>query len=73
MFANRANPDQAAPDHDLHCLWNMIIYDPTLVYLKSNFFVQCKNVKVYLYKYSQWVELTMDIHEGKGQIGKHTR
>ena len=37
----------------------MIRYDPTLVDLISNFFVLFTNVKVYLYNYSQWVELSM--------------
>ena len=45
---------------------NMIRYDPTLVQLTSNFFVLCTNVKVYLFNYSKWVELNMNIHEGKG-------
>ena len=44
----------------------MIRYDPTLVDLTSNFFVLCTNVKVYLYSYSYWVELSMNIHERKG-------
>ena len=37
----------------------MIRYDPTLVDLTNNFFVLCTNVKVYLYNYSSWVELSM--------------
>ena len=45
----------------------MIIYDPTLVDVTSNFFVLCTNVKVYLKNYSQWVKPGMNIHEGKGQ------
>ena len=44
----------------------MIRYVPTLVDLTSNFFVLCKNVKDYLYNYSLWPELSMNIHEGKG-------
>ena len=46
----------------------MIRYDPTLVDLTSNFFVQCTNVKVYAI--IQWVELSMNIHEGKGQLSR---
>ena len=41
----------------------MVGYDPTLVDLTSYFFVLCTNVKVYLYNYSYWVELSMNIHE----------
>ena len=54
-FANRADPDQAAlvraalSGSTLFAYGNMINYDPTLVDLTSNFFVQCTNVKVYLY------------------------
>ena len=47
----------------------MINYDPTLVALTTNFFDICTNVKDYLYydNYSLWVvELSMNIHEGKG-------
>ena len=44
---------------------NMIRYDPTLVDLTNNFFVLCTKVKVYLYDYSLWVELSMNSHEGK--------
>ena len=33
---------------------------------KINFFVLCTNLKVYLNNYSLWVELNMNIHEGKG-------
>ena len=43
----------------------MIRYDPTLVGLTSNFFVLCKNVKVYYYNYSRWVELRMNFCDGK--------
>ena len=39
---------------------------PTLVDLTSNFSVLCTYVKVYLYNYSLWMELNMNIHEGKG-------
>ena len=42
----------------------MIRYDPTQVDLTSNFFVLCTNGKVYLYNYSSWVELSMNIHKG---------
>ena len=46
----------------------MIRYDPTLVSeLTSNCFALCTNVKVYLYNYSYWVELSMNIHGGKGK------
>ena len=45
---------------------NLIKYDHTLVNLTSNFFVLCANVKVNLYDYSWWAELSMNIHEGKG-------
>ena len=45
---------------------NMIRYDPTLVDLTSNFLILFSNVKVCLYNYSWWVELGMNIHEGKG-------
>ena len=34
--------------------------------LRSNFFVICSSVKVYLYKYSCWDELSMNINEGNG-------
>ena len=40
----------------------------TLVDLTINFFVLCTNVKVYSYIYSLWVELSMNINEGKSQI-----
>ena len=43
----------------------MIRFDPTLVDLTNNFFVPCANMKVYLYNYSKWVELSINIHEGK--------
>ena len=41
--------------------------DPTLhiVDLTSNFFVLCTNMKVYLYNYSEWVEPSVNIHEGR--------
>ena len=48
------------------CLLKYDISDPTLVDLASNFFVLFTKVKVYLYKYSKWVEPSMNIHEGKG-------
>ena len=44
----------------------MIRHDPTLLELTSYFVVICTDVKVYLYNYSQWVELSMNIHEGNG-------
>ena len=56
-FANRADPDQAAlvraawSGSTLFAYGNML-YDPTLVDLASNFFVQSTNVKVFLYNYS---------------------
>ena len=34
--------------------------------LAGNFFVVCTDMKVYLYNYSFWVELGMNIHKGKG-------
>ena len=37
-----------------------------LVDMTSNFLILCTKVKVYLYNYSYWVELSMDIHEGNG-------
>ena len=59
-FANRADPDQAALIRAAcsgstlfaYINGNMIISDPTLVDLTSNFFVLCTNVEVYLYNYS---------------------
>ena len=52
-FANRADPDQAAlTGSTLFAYVNMIRYDPTLLDLTNNFFVQSTNVKVYLYNYS---------------------
>ena len=42
------------------------IYDPTLVDLTNNVFVLCTKVQAYLYNYSLGVELSMNIHEGKG-------
>ena len=51
-------PDQAALIRDtysgstLFAYGNMIRCDSTLVDLTSNFFVQCTNMKVYLYNYS---------------------
>ena len=58
LFVYRADPDQAAlvraacSVSTLLAYGNMIRYDPILVYLISNFFVLCTNVKVYLYNYS---------------------
>ena len=43
----------------------MIRYDPTLVNLTSNFLVLCTNMKYYSYNYAEWVDLSMNIHEGK--------
>ena len=59
---------QELPDQDLLCLLMgmRFKYDPTLVDLTSNFFVLSTNMKVYFYNYSWWVELEMNIHEGKG-------
>ena len=57
-FANRADPDHAAlvraarSESTLFAYENMIRYAPTLVDLTSDFFVLCKNLKVYLYNYS---------------------
>ena len=57
-FANRADPDQVALVKAARsrctqfAYGNMIRFDPTLVGLKSNFFVLLTNVKVYLYNYS---------------------
>ena len=56
-FTNRKDPDQAAlvraalSGSALFSYGNIIRYDPTLllVDLTSTFFVQCTNVKVYLY------------------------
>ena len=46
----------------------MIRYGPTLVDLTSKIIVLCTIVKVYLYmyNYSSWMELSMNIHEGNG-------
>ena len=71
-LTNRLDPDQAdhqsLPDQGLLC-FNMevqiIIYDSTLLNLTSKYFVPCTHVKVYLHNYSEWVELSMNIHEGK--------
>ena len=41
-------------------------YDCILVKLTRNFFVLCTNVNVNLYNFSLWLELNMNIHEGKG-------
>ena len=43
---------------------NMIGYDPTLVGMRINFLVLCTNVNVYLHNFSEWVEPSMNIHEG---------
>ena len=43
----------------------MIRYDPTLVDLTSNFFFFMYK-RESLYNYLKWVELSMNIHEGKG-------
>ena len=51
---------------EIHVRYNKIRYDLTLVDLTSNFFVLSTNVKVYLYTYPQLVELSINIHEGKG-------
>ena len=44
----------------------MIRSDPTLVDLTSKFFVLCTIMKVYFYNYSKGMELSINIHEGKG-------
>ena len=44
----------------------MEIYNSTVVDLTSNFFVLCTNMEVYIYNYSQWVEFSKNIYEGKG-------
>ena len=59
-------PFDAFAEQTLFTYGNMIRNDPTLVAQTSNFFVLCTNVKVYLYNYLHWVELSMNIHEGKG-------
>ena len=40
-------------------IYNHTLYNHTLGGLKStcNFFILCTNVKVYLYSYSEWLEL----------------
>ena len=60
-FANRADPDQTAliraawPESALFAYENLIRYDPTLVDLTSNFFVQ----------YTQtWIFIYISIHSG---------
>ena len=40
----------------------MIRFDPTLLDLTSNFFALCTNMEVYLYNYSKWMKLSMNIH-----------
>ena len=40
--------------------------DLILVDLTSYFSILCTNMNVYLYNYSQWVEPSMNDHEGKG-------
>ena len=40
--------------------------DPSGIDYESNVFALCTNVKVYLYNYSKWVELSMNIHKGNG-------
>ena len=42
---------------------NIFRYYPRLVDLRRNFFVLCTNMKYYLYNYSYWIELSMNIHE----------
>ena len=64
-FANRADLDRAAliytraarSGSTLFAYGNLIRYNPTLVGLISYFFVLYTNMKVYLSKYSNWVEL----------------
>ena len=68
---NIADPDPAAllraarSGSTLFALGNIIRYDPTLVDLTSNFFILCKCETLFILN-SQWVELSMNIHEGKG-------
>ena len=38
--------------------------------LTSNFFVLCNSMKVYLYNYSLWVEISMNIHEERVKMIK---
>ena len=65
-FEYRADPDQAAlvraawSGSTLFAYGRMIRYDPTLVDLKSNFFVPCTNAKIYIIIHSGWS------YEGKG-------
>ena len=42
------------------CLWIMIRYDPKLVVLTRNFFVLSTNMDL--------LELSLNIHEGKGYV-----
>ena len=67
-FVNRADPDQAGSTLFAYGNGNtcMIRNDPTLMGLTSNSLILCINVTDYLYNYSYWVELSMNIHEGKG-------
>ena len=62
-FSNRA----ACLGSTLFAYGNTIRYDLTLADLISNSgFVLCTKVNVYLYNYSQWVELIISIYEGHG-------
>ena len=54
------------------CLLYWLMESPTLVDLTSIFFVLCTNVNVYLYNYSYWAELSMNIHKGRGYPTKHS-
>ena len=61
VFADRADPDQAAltraawSGSTMFAYGNMIRYDPTLVELTSNFLVLCTNVKFILWiSHSGW-------------------
>ena len=53
-LANIVDPDQAALLRSGPTLfaYGNIRFDPTLVYLTSNFDVLCTNMKAYLYNYS---------------------
>ena len=59
-LANREDPDQAALVRSQirvysFCLWEYDIFDPTLMDLKSNFFVLCTNMKfIYIIIHSGW-------------------
>ena len=67
-FATRADHDQEAlawSGSTLFAYGNMIRYDPAPVDLTRNFFV-LQTWKFIEKKYLKWVELSMNIHKGKG-------